>query len=184
LRPDIPCWWECPDPTNPEVQEYHTNFALDFESDQIYIYDNADNEFGLIHGVELGFTSEEILNRSLSLIPNGDIRGRFKVGEATPRLENVGTTGGFLRGDANADCGVDLSDGVFILNWLFMGGPAPGCQDSADGDDNGTIELTDGIYIFNWLFLGGPLPPDPGPYDVGPDPTEDDLPPCDYPEGC
>ena len=90
----------------------------------------------------------------------------------------------FRRGDANADSGVpNITDGIFILNFLFLGGPAPPCDDAADTNDDGSHNITDGIYLLNYLFLGGPAPPAPGPDDCGVDPTGDALgcasfPPC------
>ncbi|MBN1459359.1 MAG: hypothetical protein JXA57_07470 [Armatimonadetes bacterium] len=81
----------------------------------------------------------------------------------------------FLRGNANADETTDLSDAVFILSYLFLGGPAPTCLDSGDCDDSGVLELTDAVYLLSHLFLGGPAPAEPFPA-CGPDPTpEDDL---------
>ena len=68
----------------------------------------------------------------------------------------------FLRGDANGDRVVDLSDGVKTLLHLFMGVPID-CEDAADADDSETLELTDGVYILEFLFKGGPLPRAPYP---------------------
>ncbi|MEM7232611.1 MAG: hypothetical protein AAF517_10575, partial [Planctomycetota bacterium] len=62
---------------------------------------------------------------------------------------------GFLRGDANSDGVVDLSDGVRILSFLFLGSQAPSCLAAADADDNDQVALTDSIVLFNYLFLGG-----------------------------
>jgi len=73
-----------------------------------------------------------------------------------------GFTYGFRRGDANNDGMLALSDAVFILSYLFSGGAAPACEDSADADDLEKIELTDAVYILNYLFLGTkPAPPPP-----------------------
>jgi hypothetical protein len=69
----------------------------------------------------------------------------------------------FHRGDANVDGGVDLSDAVFILGYLFLGGAPPICADAADPDDDGRHLLTDAVYVLNFLFLGGNAPPSPGP---------------------
>ena len=96
---------------------------------------------------------------------------------------SVTPQGGFRRGDSNASGGLNITDGVFVLNYLFLGGPEPPCQDAADSDDNGQLNITDGVRILNYLFLGGPAPPDPGPDTCGPDPTADDLPTCVY-ESC
>ena len=76
----------------------------------------------------------------------------------------------FRRGDANASGGVDLSDGIFILNWLFLGGTAPSCPAAADANADGGSDLSDGVFILNYLFLGGAAPTAPGPNSCGEDP--------------
>ena len=80
----------------------------------------------------------------------------------------------FVRGDANGDASLDLSDAVAVLGFLFLGGEGPGCLESADLDDNGNLDLSDPIYLLNFLFLGGsePEPPFEG-CDV--DPRVDSL---------
>ncbi|MBI4603485.1 MAG: hypothetical protein HY721_16155 [Planctomycetes bacterium] len=80
----------------------------------------------------------------------------------------------FLRGDANGDGKVDVSDPVYILAWLFLGGPAPACEDAADADDGGQVNITDAIHALGFLFLGGQPPPPPHPAP-GLDPTWDGL---------
>ncbi len=76
----------------------------------------------------------------------------------------------FLRGDANADGSVNITDGIFVLNYLFLGGPAPPCLEAANPNDDDSINITDGIYVLNYLFLGGPDPAPPGPSDCGAEP--------------
>ena len=75
------------------------------------------------------------------------------VGPASPQ---------FRRGDADDNGSLQLTDGIFILNFLFLGGSDPVCGDAADADNNGAIQLTDGIFILNFLFLGGQTPVQPG----------------------
>ena len=80
----------------------------------------------------------------------------------------------FIRGDANADGEVNLTDGTLILN-VSQEEP-PSCLDRYDADDNGEVNfITDGIYLMNFLNAGGPPPPPPFP-DEGEDPTPDSLP--------
>ncbi|MEM7236077.1 MAG: FG-GAP-like repeat-containing protein [Planctomycetota bacterium] len=79
----------------------------------------------------------------------------------------------FQRGDANADGRVDISDSIFVLSYLFLGGEAPPCLSAADADDSGALDLTDGAFINLFLFLGGMTPPAPGPFRCGEDPTRD-----------
>jgi hypothetical protein len=76
----------------------------------------------------------------------------------------------FMRGDGNADGEVNITDGIFSLNFLFLGGPQPPCLEASDANDDGEVNITDGIYILNFLFLGGPGPADPGA-SCGPDPV-------------
>lgn len=81
----------------------------------------------------------------------------------------------FIRGDANFDGRVDLSDSIFLNNYLFKGGSSPGCNDAADVNDDGKVDISDGIYLNNYLFLGtGSPPPEPYP-GAGVDPTIDEL---------
>ncbi|MEM7233607.1 MAG: LamG-like jellyroll fold domain-containing protein [Planctomycetota bacterium] len=78
----------------------------------------------------------------------------------------------FQRADADASGTVNITDGIFILNFLFLGGSTPTCQDAADADDSGSINITDGIFVLNFLFLGGGDPPAPFE-NCGIDPTKD-----------
>lgn len=80
----------------------------------------------------------------------------------------------FRRGDSNTDSHVDLSDAVFLLNHLFLGGTEPDCLDAADTNDDEFLDITDAIHLLNYLFLGGPSPPMPGPDTCGPDVTAPD----------
>ncbi len=78
----------------------------------------------------------------------------------------------FHRGDANADGSINITDGIFVLNYLFLGGATPPCLEAANPNDDEAVNITDGIYILNFLFLGGsdPAPPGPPPQPCGPDP--------------
>jgi hypothetical protein len=68
-----------------------------------------------------------------------------------------------VRGDSNSSGVVDLTDGVVTLNFLFIGGPAPACQDAADTDNNGALVISNAVVIFSYLFIGGPPPVEPTP---------------------
>lgn len=83
----------------------------------------------------------------------------------------------FLRGDADGDLYLDLSD--VINNLVFMTGACPECPDptcykALDVNDNGVIDLADGVQLVNYLYTFGPPPAAPFP-EPGPDPTPDDL---------
>ena len=80
----------------------------------------------------------------------------------------------FRRGDVNVDGVVDISDGIRIINRLFLGADPFPCDDAADANDDGTHDVSDAITVFGFLFLGDQSPPAPFP-TCGRDPTEDDL---------
>jgi len=62
-------------------------------------------------------------------------------------------------GDANGDCKVTVSDVVYIINYLFKGGPAPKPLKVADTNCDGKVTVSDVVYLINYLFKGGPPSP-------------------------
>ncbi|HVR75860.1 MAG TPA: LamG-like jellyroll fold domain-containing protein, partial [Planctomycetota bacterium] len=86
----------------------------------------------------------------------------------------INNEGGFIRGDLNVDGRIDISDALSALGFLFLGGRAPDCLDSADTNDSGRIDISDATYLLAFLFLGGGAPPAPFP-GCGPDPSDDSL---------
>lgn len=65
----------------------------------------------------------------------------------------------FLRGDVNADGVVNTVDVVYLINYLYIHGPAPVPWRAGDVDADGTITAADVVYLINYLFIGGPPPP-------------------------
>lgn len=61
-------------------------------------------------------------------------------------------------GDANNDGSINVGDAVYIINYVFKGGPAPVPYATCNGDANGDCEcnIGDAIYIVNIVFLFGP----------------------------
>lgn len=70
----------------------------------------------------------------------------------------------FIRGDANTDGVVDISDGLFIAWWFFGLGPAGTCEDAADANGNGQLDtMMDPLTVLNFLFVAGAPPVAPFP---------------------
>jgi hypothetical protein len=80
----------------------------------------------------------------------------------------------FLRGDTDFDEGLDISDGIRTLLFLYYGDWPPACPDAADFNDDAEIDLSDAIGLFSYLYLGGSAPPPPNTV-VGEDPTADEV---------
>jgi len=69
------------------------------------------------------------------------------------------------RGDLDHSDGgtpIDIADLVYLVDYMFNGGPAPLCWDEGDVDGSGTppIDISDLVYLVDYMFTGGPPPPD------------------------
>lgn len=103
--------------------------------------------------------------RLVSFIPRTD-GGRFGI---------VGDQSLFIRGDANGDRKLNLTDPIGSLAALFLGGPKPECPDAADANDDGLLNVTDAVFTLGYLFQGTRSQP-PAPFPTpGTDPTVDSL---------
>ena len=62
-------------------------------------------------------------------------------------------------GDVNADNRITVSDVVYMINWIFGGGPEP-IPDQLVGDVNcdATANISDVVYLIDYIFGGGPAP--------------------------
>jgi hypothetical protein len=64
----------------------------------------------------------------------------------------------YLPGDCNMDGVVNITDALFLLNYLFGDGSAPPRPESCDADGSGSLQISDAIRILNYLFSGGAPP--------------------------
>lgn len=76
-----------------------------------------------------------------------------------------------IRGDANCDGVVNMTDAINIINGVYAN------ADAADANDDGAVDISDGIYLLNYLNLGTAAPPCPFPGE-GRDCTNDALETC------
>jgi hypothetical protein len=63
-----------------------------------------------------------------------------------------------LCGDCDASGEISVDDVVFLLNFIFNGGPAPDPIEIGDVDDSDSIDIDDAVYLIMYLFMGGPPP--------------------------
>ncbi|MEC9352363.1 MAG: SdrD B-like domain-containing protein [Planctomycetota bacterium] len=80
------------------------------------------------------------------------------VGDACERVGPI-----YIRGDANADGQVNISDSQSVFGYLFLGRAEPSCRDSADVNADGKLDISDGIRLLQFLFSGGAQPSAPYP---------------------
>ncbi len=62
--------------------------------------------------------------------------------------------GEFQRGDANYSGSIDLSDAIFLLQYLFIGGEAPICGGVSDVNSRDGTDIADPIFLLQVLFSG------------------------------
>ncbi len=63
--------------------------------------------------------------------------------------------GSYKCGDCNSDNLVNVSDVVFLINYLFKGGSEPYPSASADVNLDQKVTVSDVVYLINYLFKGG-----------------------------
>jgi hypothetical protein len=61
-------------------------------------------------------------------------------------------------GDADGSGGISIGDAVYIISYIFGGGPAPAPLCLGDADGSGGVSIGDAVYIINFIFGGGPAP--------------------------
>ncbi len=64
-------------------------------------------------------------------------------------------------GDANSDGGVNVSDAVWIINYVFVSGSPEPLPVRACGDANadGGVNVSDAVWVINFVFVSGSPPP-------------------------
>jgi photosystem II stability/assembly factor-like uncharacterized protein len=66
--------------------------------------------------------------------------------------------GEFVCGDANSDGAANVGDAVFLIGYIFSGGPAPNPESAGDANGDGAVNVGDAVYLINYIFSGGPEP--------------------------
>jgi len=128
--------------TRPESANYQGNF----EGADVPVY-NISRRHGRPFTAETQFGAPDGEDDDYVLIPD------FEDGEVI--LSIIGDVGIFVRGDANADRVLDISDPINILGVLFAGDGSFLCEDAVDANDDGEIDISDPISVLNYLFTEG-----------------------------
>jgi len=64
----------------------------------------------------------------------------------------------YIPGDVNGDGVIDLGDVLYIISYLYKGGPAPDPLETGDCNGDGVVDLGDVLHLINYLYKGGPAP--------------------------
>ena len=72
--------------------------------------------------------------------------------------QNFAAAQAYLCGDVDDNNQVDITDAVFLVNYIFASGPAPDPLSSGDVDCNNQVDITDAVYLVNYIFASGAVP--------------------------
>jgi len=131
----------------------HTNFELEFSGGQIGLFETDQ------HGNQAMDTltyAEQETNVSFGRLPDGSDTWA-PLYTPTPGAANRS----FICGDIDGSCSspVDIADLVYLVDFMFGGGPEPPEMEAADVDGSGgLIDIADLVYLVDFMFGGGPEP--------------------------
>jgi len=61
-------------------------------------------------------------------------------------------------GDADRSGAVDLADAIFLVNYIFVDGPAPSPLKVGDANGDCRVNIADAVYLIAYLFGNGAAP--------------------------
>lgn len=61
-------------------------------------------------------------------------------------------------GDVDGNNQIDITDAVFLVNYIFASGAPPDPLERGDVDCNNQVDITDAVYIVNYIFASGAVP--------------------------
>ena len=96
----------------------------------------------------IGFTPDTLDSEPLTVI----------VGDYCHQDSLSFTVTVYICGDVDGNSSVDIDDMVFLVNYIFIGGPAPDPPESGDENCSGSVDIDDITYLINYIFLLGPAP--------------------------
>ena len=86
------------------------------------------------------------------------LKYRSLFGSYTPYCQTGSITVSGPDGDADASGAIDIDDVVYLIQYIFAGGPEPLPYSVGDADCSGEVDIDDAVYLIAYIFGGGPPP--------------------------
>jgi hypothetical protein len=145
----------------PAVTKLTWTKCSDPDFDYYTLYRDTTSEFEPSLDNRLAFTTDTVFVDSTAelgrtyyyLVSATDFSGN----ESDPSNEAMGVR--YITGDTNADGLINIADAVYLINYLFIDGPAPNPLEVGDCNCDGKVDIADVVYLINYLFIDGPPPP-------------------------
>jgi hypothetical protein len=147
-------------------EQWKVNSAYDIKWNYLCFYDSVNIEYTTDNGATWDTIADTTFNDGLYLwtIPDtpsdscliriSDVVDKIPSDESDSLFSIVT----WIRGDVNGDGVIDLGDVVYLINYLYKGGPAPDPLWVGDVNCDGIVDLGDVVYLINYLYRGGPPP--------------------------
>jgi len=82
----------------------------------------------------------------------------YNPDQSDSNQNDIGDVCDFICGDADGSGAVDIDDIVYLVAYIFSGGPAPNPIELGDADCFGDIDIDDIVYLISYIFSSGPEP--------------------------
>ncbi len=137
------------------MQDYNISYF------PLVIYDGGDE-------VTLALYEEGVYRDAIEKVGGRDVTPLYLfvsvswVGEGFLNIHvRIGPGGPYVAGDADGSGTVDIDDVVYLINYIFSGGPPPIPYPAGDADCSWGVDIDDVVYLIYYIFSGGPAPGDP-----------------------
>jgi hypothetical protein len=90
-------------------------------------------------------------------LPQGSYTLMVGTANYSPRMI-PGVSLGFVCGDANGDRKTNVGDAVYLIAYIFKGGPPPIIMKAANINGDASVNVGDAVYLINYIFRNGPAP--------------------------
>ena len=95
--------------------------------------------------------------------PYERFRSRRYESETPGQIPYLTVQVGCLTGDANRDGIINVGDIVYLVTYLYRGGPEPDPPEAGDANCDDVPNVGDVVYLVTYLYKGGLPPGCPGP---------------------
>jgi len=147
-----------PDTVLNAVSYIYSATASDPEGQQVYyMWDFGDGMTDWIGPFESGVAAEQEHSWSVAGDYIVKVKSKDKWGDESGWSSGT-TVSAFYCGDADSQNMIDLDDVVYLIAYIFVGGPAPIPLIAGDADCANEIDLDDVVYLIAYIFTGGPSP--------------------------
>lgn len=156
--PDTP-----PAPTGPEASvmedEYtYTASGTDPDGDQLYyMWDRGGDVSGWLGPFDSGVPADAAYTWTSVGTHDVKVKVKDQWDEESPWSDPLTVTV-VERGDASGDQQINVGDAVYIIAYIFKGGPPPSPLEAGDPNCDATNNVGDAVFLINYIFKGGPAP--------------------------